>query len=122
MRSGYCCEVAPITPSLTEATPGQPPSTETIRTWSSKADRLKRLVGADGGGFVDRVDDVDAGIALEEVLHRGAAAFFVAVGDVVADDARVILVADVVGVLHVDPEAHHEALVAQDVHGRLGRR
>jgi hypothetical protein len=39
-----------------------------------------------------------------------------------ADDARVVLVADVGGILHVDPEAHHEALVAQDVHGRLGGR
>jgi hypothetical protein len=30
ISSGYCCDVAPITPALTEATPGQPPSTETI--------------------------------------------------------------------------------------------
>ena len=30
--SGYCCEVAPITPPLTFSTPGQPPSTETIMT------------------------------------------------------------------------------------------
>src|SRR5690606_301770 len=34
ISSGYCCEVAPITPSLTFSTPGQPPSTETIRTSS----------------------------------------------------------------------------------------
>ena len=31
INNGYCCEVAPITPDLTEATPGQPPSTETIK-------------------------------------------------------------------------------------------
>jgi hypothetical protein len=36
ISSGYCCEVAPITPSLTEATPGQPPSTETIITLPSR--------------------------------------------------------------------------------------
>ena len=30
--SGYCCEVAPMTPFLTFSTPGQPPSTETIVT------------------------------------------------------------------------------------------
>src|SRR6185295_9506639 len=30
--SGYCCEVAPIWPAFTAATPGQPPSTETIVT------------------------------------------------------------------------------------------
>ena len=33
---GYCCEVAPITPSMTFCTPGQPPSTETISTSPSR--------------------------------------------------------------------------------------
>ena len=32
ISSGYCCEVAPMTPSATFLTPGQPPSTETIST------------------------------------------------------------------------------------------
>ncbi len=39
-----------------------------------------------------------------------------------ADDARVILVADLVDVLHVDAEALHEALVAQNVDRRLRGR
>jgi len=30
ISSGYCCEVASITPALTLRTPAQPPSTETI--------------------------------------------------------------------------------------------
>ena len=32
IRSGYCCEVASMTPALTFRTPAQPPSTETIVT------------------------------------------------------------------------------------------
>ena len=59
ISSGYCCEVAPITPSATFCTPGQPPSTETISTSFSRPMALQRLVGAGGGGFVDGVDDVD---------------------------------------------------------------
>ena len=35
MSSGYCCEVAPMTPALTFFTPGQPPSTETTSTLPS---------------------------------------------------------------------------------------
>src|SRR5690606_15153273 len=34
--SGYCCEVAPMTPSFTLATPGQPPSTDTMSTSFSR--------------------------------------------------------------------------------------
>ena len=36
------------------------------------------------------------GILLEKVLHRLAAAFLIAVGHVMADDARIVLVADLV--------------------------
>ncbi|MCY1296667.1 hypothetical protein D9M70_460650 [compost metagenome] len=86
------------------------------------ADGLQRLIGANGGRLVDGVDHVDVGILLQKVFHRLAATFFVAVGDVVADDARIIFVADLVRILRVDAEAHHEALVAQDVDRRLRRR
>ena len=82
------------------------------------ADGLQRLVGAGSGRFVDRVDHVDVRVVLEKVFHGLAAAFRIAVGDVMADDARIIFVADHVGVLHVDAEALHEALVAQHVDGR----
>ena len=67
-----------MTPSATFCTPGQPPSIETMTTPSSLPKDLQRLVGAGGGGLVDGVDDVDARIPLEQVLHRGAAAFLVA--------------------------------------------
>jgi hypothetical protein len=70
----------------------------------SLADGLQRLIGAGGGRLVDGVDDVDAGVLLEKVLHGLAAAFLVAVGDVVADDARIVLVADLVGVLRSMPK------------------
>ena len=36
ISNGNCIEVAPITPSLTLRTPGQPPSTETIITSLSR--------------------------------------------------------------------------------------
>ncbi|ENN86394.1 hypothetical protein RHSP_19669 [Rhizobium freirei PRF 81] len=84
-----------------------------------QADGLQSLIGADGGRFVDRVDDVDARILLQEVFHGLAAALLVAVGNVMADDARIGFVADLVRILRVDAEADHEALVAQDVNGRL---
>src|SRR5258707_14593879 len=32
INSGYCCEVAPMTPPFTLLTPGQPPSTATTST------------------------------------------------------------------------------------------
>jgi hypothetical protein len=32
MRSGYCCDVASITPARTFRTPAQPPSTDTTVT------------------------------------------------------------------------------------------
>ena len=82
-----------MTPALTFFTPGQPPSTETISTSFVLAGRLQRLVGAGRGRLVDRVDDVDVRVLLQQVLHRRAAAFLGAAGDVVADDARVVLVA-----------------------------
>ena len=63
------------------------------------ADGLQRFIGAGGCRFVDRVDDVDARILLEKVFHGRAAAFFIAVGDVVADDARIVFVTDLVEVL-----------------------
>ena len=40
ISSGYCCDVAPITPSATSATPGQPPSTDTISTSPSRPTAL----------------------------------------------------------------------------------
>ena len=36
MSSGNCMEVAPMTPAATLSTPGQPPSTETMMTSSSR--------------------------------------------------------------------------------------
>jgi hypothetical protein len=53
------------------------------------ADRLERLIGAGGGRLVDRVDHVDHRVLGQQVLHRPAAAFLVAGGHVVADDARI---------------------------------
>src|SRR5262249_5556824 len=38
------------------------------------ADRLQRLIGAGRGRLVDGVDEIDAGLLLQEVLHRLAAA------------------------------------------------
>ena len=76
-------------------------------------------MGAGCRRFVDGVDDADVGILLQEVLHGGAPAFLGAGGHVVADDARVVLVTDLLGILDVDAEALHEALVAQNVDGRL---
>ena len=77
---------------------------------------LERLVRARGGGLVDRVDEVDRRVLLEQVLHRRAAALLGAVGHVVADDPRVGLVADLRLVADVDAEALEEALVALHVH------
>ena len=81
------------------------------------AGRLQRLVGAGRGRLVDRVDEVDRRVLLQQVLHRGAAAVLLAVGHVVPDDPRVGLVADLGLVGHVDPEALQEALVALHVDG-----
>jgi hypothetical protein len=36
ISSGYCCDVAPMMPSATFWTPGQPPSTDTMMTSSSR--------------------------------------------------------------------------------------
>ena len=55
---------------------------------------FERGVGAGRGRLVDRVDEVDRRVLLQQVLHRRAAALLGAVGDVVADDPRVGLVAD----------------------------
>ncbi len=76
---------------------------------------LERLVGAGRGGLVDRVDEVDRRVLLEQVLHRRAPALLGAVGHVMADDPRVLLVADLGLVGDVDAEALEEALVALDV-------
>ncbi len=61
-------------------------------------------------------------ILLQKVFHGLAAAFLVAVRHVMADDALIIFIADLVRVLRVDAEADHEALVAQNVDRRLRRR
>ena len=79
------------------------------------AGRLERLVGAGRRGLVDRVDEVDVGVLLQQVLHRRAAALLGAVGHVVADDPRVGLVADLGLVADVDAEALEEALIALHV-------
>ena len=63
---------------------------------------LERLVCAGRGGLVDRVDEVDRRVLLQQVLHRGTAAVLGAVGDVVPDDPRVVLVADLGLVADVD--------------------
>src|SRR6266516_2398576 len=47
---------------------------------------LQRRVGAQRGGLVDRVDEVDARVLLQAVLHRGLALGLVALGVVAADD------------------------------------
>ena len=79
----------------------------------------QRLVGTGGGRFIDRVDDVDAGVPLQQVLHGGAAALLGALGDVVADDPRIVLVADPRRVLQIDAEALDKALVPGDVDRNL---
>lgn len=78
------------------------------------AQRLERLEGAGGGRFVDGVDDVDRGVGRQQVVHAPPAALFRAVGHVVADDARVALVAAAVGVGLVDAETFQKTLIAQD--------
>ncbi len=56
---------------------------------------------------------------VRKVLHGAAAAFLVARGHVVADNAGIVLVAPAVRILHVDAEAGEEALVAQHADRRL---
>ena len=80
---------------------------------------LERGVAAVGGRLVDRVDDVDLVGLLENVLHRLAAAFVRARGDVGADDLRAVARGEVLGILDLDAEAGEEAIVAQIVDGRL---
>ena len=117
--SGYCCEVAPSWPALTAVDAGAAAVDRDDRDVVLLARRLERLVRARRGRLVDRVDEVDRRVLLQQVLHRGAAAVLGAVGHVVADDPRVGLVADLVLVRDVDAEALEEALVALDVDGDL---
>src|SRR6266511_5394670 len=49
---------------------------------------LEGVVGAEGGRLVDGVDQVDAGVLLQAVLHRGLALGLVAGGVLAADDLR----------------------------------
>src|SRR6266498_1999751 len=77
---------------------------------------LQGGVGAEGGGLIDGVDEVDARVLLQAVLHRGLALGLVAFGVVAADDLRR---ADLVGRLVIDgrgPEAVEEAVVPQHAH------
>ena len=83
------------------------------------AGRLERLVRPGRRGLVDRVDQVDRRVLLQQVLHRRTPAVLGAVGHVVARDPRVVLVADLVGVADRDAEAVQEALVPLDVDGDL---
>mmetsp|Transcript_7224 Transcript_7224/g.11979 ORF Transcript_7224/g.11979 Transcript_7224/m.11979 type:complete len:371 (+) Transcript_7224:1046-2158(+) len=83
------------------------------------ANGFQRLIGTGSGRFVDGVDHVDKGVFGQQVFHGAAAALFVTGGDVMADDARIILVAPFVGVFDVDAKAGHEALVAQYADGGL---
>ena len=114
--SGYCCEVAPIWPALTACHAGAAAVDRDDRDVLLLAGRLERLVGAGRGGLVDRVDEVDRRVLLQQVLHRRAAALLGAVGHVVADDPRVVLVADLGLVGDVDAEARAGSP------GRAGRR
>src|SRR3954454_11110556 len=85
------------------------------------AGRLQRVGAAEARGLVDGVDDVDAGILLEERLHGGLALGRLTERVGGADDLRVAL---------LDPEALEEAVVAKHAdrdaggevqHGDLGR-
>src|SRR6266487_1329372 len=81
---------------------------------------LQGRVGAERGGLVDRVDEVDARVLLQAVLHRGLALGLVALGVVAADHLGR---ADLVGRRLVDgggPEAVEEAVVPQHAHGDPG--
>ena len=106
MFCGYCCDVASITPVLMPfVIASQPPSTETIRTssWSLPA-ALSARGAAEAGRLVDRVDDVDARVLLQQLLHRRLTLGAVAQGVGRADDLRVAV---------LDPEALEEAVVAE---------
>src|SRR6266496_2475340 len=81
---------------------------------------LQSRVGAQRGGLVDRVDEVDARVLLQAVLHRGLPLGLVALGVVAADHLGR---ADLVGRRLVDgggPEAVEEAVVPQHAHGDPG--
>ncbi len=58
--SGYCCEVAPMTPSLTDVDAVAATVDGHDERVLLLAGRLEGVVGADRGGLVDGVDDVDA--------------------------------------------------------------
>ena len=84
-----------------------------------EAESVECLIGTGSGGLVDGVDDIDALVALQQVLHRPAAALFGTVGGIVADDPRIVLVAHHAHILDVHAEALEEALIAQDVDADL---
>ncbi len=120
ISSGYCCEVAPMMPSLTHLTSlKQPPSTATIDDALVLARRLQRRIAAVGRRLVDRIDDVDLVGLLQDVLHRLAAALGRALRDVGADDLRAVALRVVLGILDRDAEAGEEAVVALVVDRRL---
>src|SRR3569833_3083085 len=75
------------------------------------AGRLERGVGPERRRLVDRVDEVDAGLLLQAVLHRGLALGLVAGGVLGAGDARVAV---------LDPVALQEAVVAEHADGDAG--
>src|ERR1700740_3539980 len=83
INSGYCCAVAPMAPCFTLLTPGQPPSTATTNTPFSLPAALRRR-------FVDRIDDVDLGRLLKNLLHRVASALIRAPVHVRADNLRTV--------------------------------
>src|ERR1700722_19991806 len=72
----------------------------------------QRAIGARRGRLVDRVDDVDVRILLEQRLHRRAAQGFLAPAPLMADDALVGLVSVLFPVRVLDAKALREAEVA----------
>ena len=119
ISSGYCCDVAPMTPSFTFWTPGQAAIDRDDQHVVLAAERLQRLIGPGSGRFIDGVDDIDHRIFCQQALHRLAATFLVALGDVVADDPRVRFISPFVRVTEIDAEAFQESLIAQHTDGRL---
>src|ERR1700677_1062364 len=82
---------------------------------------LERGISAGRRRLVDRIDDIDVRILLEQRLHCGAAAWFRAQAPLMADDALVSLVPVLLPVRVLDAETLREAEVAHSVHGGLIR-
>ena len=91
----------------------QPPSTETrMKSFGSLPAAFSAVAPPKPGGLVDRVDDVDARVLLQQRLHRRLALGLIALGGRGADDLRVAL---------LDAEALQEAVVAELADGDARR-